>query len=320
MYKTAKAFPPGPRPEGVGYNYLLLASRMARKFPELRMQPLAALDAIRQLRLSQHRDVARCFAEMARASKLARLSGRFRQELIDSDAEFICHARFQDLLHRIPDHAAKIIHIDPPYVYPNLPGGKYGSASSRSRICDNDIADHSIALTIDLLGDWQPKLAPGGVLLLWQPSSPLNRSIMDAIEKFGWALERPVIWDKGRVQPGSFDRPYCTQTEMLWVLSRLGDQLVNHDDSARNDILRFSPVSHPGKVDQLHCFEKPQPLCEFLIRKHSHPGELVLDLCGCTGSMSLAAIAANRRWVYVESNPDNFRLGASRIAKQLSQR
>jgi hypothetical protein len=28
-------------------------------------------------------------------------------------------------------------------------------------------------------------------------------------------------------------------------------------------------------------------MCEFLIRKHSRRGELVLDLCGCTESLTL---------------------------------
>jgi len=46
----------------------------------------------------------------------------------------------------------------------------------------------------------------------------------------------------------------------------------------------------------------------------------VLDLCGCTGSMTLAAIDAGRKWMYVESNAENFRLGAGRIAERLSER
>jgi DNA modification methylase len=61
-------------------------------------------------------------------------------------------------------------------------------------------------------------------------------------------------------------------------------------------------------------------MCEFLIRKHSHKGELVLDLCGCTASMSLAAIGMGRRWLYVESNDANFKIGAGRIAQRLGVR
>ncbi len=105
------------------------------------------------------------------------------------------------------------------------------------------------------------------------------------------------------------------------MLYRRGDELINHDGSSRSDILRFAPVSFPGlNSNQQHCFEKPQPLCEFLISKHSYPGELVLDLCGCTASMTAAAINLARNWIYVESNRQNFRLGSRRISEALTLR
>lgn len=174
---------------------------------------------------------------------------------------------------------------------------------------------------IDALRDCQSKLAHGGVVLLWQATGPLCREIMDAVVQFHWELAGPIIWDKSRPQPGDFGSPYSRQTEMLWVLSRPGDDLLNHDGSSRSDILRFAPVSFPGVAHaQDHCFEKPQALCQFLIRKHSHEGELVLDLCGCSGSMSLAAIEAGRRWMYVESNEENFKIGSRRITQRLGAR
>lgn len=54
----------------------------------------------------------------------------------------------------------------------------------------------------DLLRDWQPKLAPGGVVLLWRPWQPLFPEISHAIEAYRWLIVGPVIWDKGRPQPG----------------------------------------------------------------------------------------------------------------------
>ena len=69
---------------------------------------------------------------------------------------------------------------------------------------------------------------------------------MDAVVQFHWELAGPIIWDKSRPQPGDFGSPYSRQTEMLWVLSRPGDDLLNHDGSSRSDILRFAPVSFPA--------------------------------------------------------------------------
>ncbi len=137
-----------------------------------------------------------------------------------------------------------------------------------------------------------------------------------AVERHEWAVIGPIICNKGRVQPGRFNSPYSGQGEMLWVLHRRGDLLVNHD-GARDMILRFPPASYPDRAHrQMHGYEKPVELCEHLLRKHSRPGEVVLDACGCTGSMSVAAINLGRRWVYAESNEENYRLGAARIAAE----
>ncbi len=318
MLATARTFPPVARPAGVPYNIFLLATRMLRKFPELRMSPALALAEIRRTGYSQHRGVTRHFSQLARAAELRRALPAPRS-LDDGIINSINHARFQDLLHRVPDGAAKIIHVDPPYVYHKTAHGGYSSSSARSQHCDNGDGDAAIALVIDLLRDWQPKLAQGGVLLLWQASGPLHREILDAIDRFTWELTGPIIWDKSRPQPGDLGAPYSRQTEMLWVLSRLGDELINHDGSSRGDVLRFAPVSYPTVAhEQHHCYEKPVKLCEFLIGKHSHGGELILDLCGCTGAMTLAAIEMGRQWMYVESHEANFRLGAGRINRQLA--
>ena len=242
------------------------------------------------------------------------------QHFDDGVINSLHHARFQDLLHRVPDGAAKLIHVDALYRYRNTANGGYSSSSSRSRQCDNADGEAAIGLVIDLLRDWQPKLAPGGVLLLWQASGPLHREILDAVDRYSWSLTGPIIWDKSRPQPGDLGAPYSRQTEMLWVLSRTADKLINHDGSSRSDILRFAPVSFPTIAhEQNHCFEKPVKLCEFLIGKHSHRGELVIDACGCTASLTLAAIEKDRRWMYVESNEENFRLGTARIMRRLAE-
>jgi DNA modification methylase len=212
----------------------------------------------------------------------------------------------------------KILAVDPPYVYAR--GGHGGSRprSSRGLACDNAVRLSALATVVDLLREWQPTLAPGGVLLLWQPAQVLLREIAEAIEKYKWAVESLVVWDKGRPQPGAFGSPYSPQDEHLLVLKRPGDVLLNHDNSYRGNILRFPPVSQPSSVHaQEHGFEKPVELCKFLIGKHSFEGELVVDLCGCTGAMSLAAVEMNRQWVYVESNAANYRIGAGRLADRL---
>jgi DNA modification methylase len=281
------------------------------------MTPTMALEKIQRAGLTQHRDVTRHFSMLEQSTM-----GRLVRQLPDlrPAGHWINRAhdcRFQQLLPKIPDRSIQILAIDPPYVYGDA---TYGSRSARSLTCDCDDAESAIGLAIDLLRDWQPKLAPGGVVLLWQPWQTLLAEIAEAIHAHRWSVVGPVIWDKGRPQPGNFVSPYSVQGEMLWVLHRPGDALLNHDGSSRETILRFAPVSFPGlAVSQAHAYEKPQELCAMLVHKHSNPGDLIADFCGCTGAMTAAAITSGRRWLYVESNPENFALGEQRIAACLGE-
>ncbi len=169
-----------------------------------------------------------------------------------------------------------------------------------------------------MLRDWQPKLVIGGVLLLWQASGPLRSEISRAVEQYGWEVDTVVIWDKDNVQPGNFERPWSTQCEWLWILKQEGEELINHDNSPRGDIVRFKPAFAAGTSSQLHTFEKPESLLRFLVSKHSFEGELIVDAFGCTGSMCAAALAMGRRWIYCESHRENYEIGAGRIERARS--
>lgn len=316
MYSVAKTFPRRFRPEDARYNHLLMAMRVTRRFPTLGMTANDAYDEIVGSGLTQHRDVTRHFSTLTRrivSSKVRRLTD---QRLVPGLLDHAHHCRFQDLRSAFADRSIQIFSLDPPYVYGD---DTYGSRSARSLACDNDDPASAVAMVIDALRDWQEKLATGGVLLLWQPWQSMLPEIAQAIERYRWEVVGPIVWDKGRPQPGHFDSPYSVQGEFLWVLHRPGDRLVNHDGSPRHSILRFAPVSCPGaSADQVHCFEKPESLCEFLIRKHSRRGDIIFDACGCTGAMSAAAIRLGRRWVYAESNAENHQLGSERIKQTLA--
>jgi len=272
------------------------------------------------LGLTQHRQVTAHFSakarqiENARALALASIAPSPAQPFNQA-----YHAKFQSLLNIFPDRSIKVLHIDPPYIYSDGAEDRYAGTSARSKACGSATVAQAAELVIDLLQDWQVKLKPGGVLLLWQASGPLYPPIAQGIMQYEWELDRVVIWDKGRAQAGDFASAYSTQCEWLWVLKRPGERLLNHDNSPRGDILRFAPVSIPSlAAGQQHAFEKPLDLCRFLVQKHSHQQELVFDACGCTASMSVAAIELNRQWVYAESNLLNYQQGSARIAGSLS--
>jgi DNA modification methylase len=320
VYHIAKMFPPRFRHPHVPYTHYWMAMRAVRKFRQLRLDPLRTMAEIAANGFTQHRDVTRHFAAKLRERESHQALAGSSMACAGEWFNRCYHARFQTLLDVFSDASIKIIHADPPYAnYRRVADGRYSGGSLTRTETDSATAAEAIAVTVDLLRDWGPKLKTGGVLLLWQAAGPLRSQIANAIEQYGWEMETVVVWDKGHIQAGNFEQPYSTQCEWLWVLKAKGDRLVNHDNSRRGDVLRFDPVHQAADTaDHSHAFEKPVDLCQFLIGKHSYPRELVFDSFGCTGSLCVAAIRKSRHWVYAESNAINYRLGSGRIARELA--
>jgi DNA modification methylase len=315
LYHVAKMFPSVVRQSHIPYTHYWMTMRCVRRFRSLKLEPLTTLKEIASLGLTQHRQVTAHFAAKQRSAECETSITRMSDSPAAGWLNRCINADCRSIVKSIPDESCKIVHADPPYAcYRKVADGRYAGGSTSPIACDNKAGADAIKLTMDILRQWGSKLAPGGVLLLWQASGPLRKQIMSAVTRHGWEVEAVAIWDKGAIQPGNFTDPYSTQTEWLWVLKRTGDKLVNHDGSPRGDVLRFDPVHRmrgPGERD--HAFEKPVDLCRFLVGKHSYPGEVVVDLCACTGSMGLAAADMGRPWLYVESNAENFRIGQARL-------
>ncbi len=323
MYSVAKAFPRDQRPSDAIYNHLLLATRAVKRFPKMNLLPAEALAEIQRVGLSQHRDVTRHFHRLERQhrSSVEQSDPEFERAAMGTALLDRCHhGRFQDLLSQVPAGSIQVFCIDPVYVYAR-DERPYRARAARSLACDGaDVPEEAIGAVLDVLRDWQSKLAAGGVVLLWQPWQSLLGEIGRAALTYAWEVTGPIIWNKARPQPGRFTSPYSVQGEFLWLLHRPQEDLVDHGHASREMILRYPPVSSRGSApSQLHAFEKPVALCEHLVRKHSRPGDVVFDACGCTASMSVAAHNTGRHWIYVESNAENFALGAGRLAEATKQ-
>lgn len=63
----------------------------------------------------------------------------------------------------------------------------------------------------------------------------------------------------------------------------------------------------------LHPTQKPVPLCEYLIRTYTNPGETVLDNCMGSGTTGVAAINTGRRFIGFEIEDNYFITASNRI-------
>ena len=81
------------------------------------------------------------------------------------------------------------------------------------------------------------------------------------------------------------------------------------DRSMPSSILFFN--SESGNTP--HPTQKPVALIEYLLKTYTIEGELVLDNTAGSGTLAIAAINTNRRYICIEKDPDYFEVMRNRI-------
>lgn len=70
----------------------------------------------------------------------------------------------------------------------------------------------------------------------------------------------------------------------------------------------------------IHRTQKPQGLCEYLIRTYSNPGDVVLDFCMGSGTTGAAARAEGRSFIGIESDPEIYTVACGRLGASQQER
>jgi hypothetical protein len=240
--------------------------------------------------------------------------------------------------------------------------------------CANNDYDDALDLTLHILRNAEPYLAPFGVILLWQAGTrPLRVEIQNVIAANNLEVAFELSLDKCKDDesseagnPGNFSEPYSIASEKLIVINRKGEELLRCDHGLpRGDIIRPSfqqkavelytkefkrpfyswsngkPVSgrtpsrqahseylsgrHP--MADAHSMQKHEETSLLLLMKHCNPGDLVVDLCGCSASFCIAAEQYGCDWRYCEMPVEldehgnqtplsgNFDFGVARLAE-----
>jgi DNA modification methylase len=315
--RTAREFPLEERDLSAPHTHYLIARRVVKK--GLATDLFKTRRIITKKGLGQPRDAVRYFAGL-RADAENRSNrdqvSRQLQRVIGKGVINVCHnERFQMVVQRIDAGTVQIFHLDPPY-----PGDDGASVSARAAArvaCDHSDRESALAQTLDAIKVAPRILRKDGVALLWQSTVvPPRIGVLQAIDDAGLAVERELWWDKRHPQLEDGEGTYATQAERVYVLRRKCDVLRNHaPELPRGNVLTFSPVVMRAKTaHEHHVFQKPAELNRYFVQKHSYEGDLIVDAFGGSGSFCIAAIELGRRWVYCESNSENFSFGSRRIA------
>jgi len=338
FHLTAAAFRKDQR-QGFTFQSSLLARRIQRRLGALEMDLLAIRREIREFGLTTLRQARAHFVRRL-VQQQAASWGRKSATVLQATEGLIdrCHhADYRDVLPKLPDGSVKLFLADPPFgVYLHLPHGGYlsGRASTNGlRInCDNNSAKAALEVTTALFPLCLTKLAPGGCLVLFQPGCRPDRpEVLRAATENGWSCAYALTWaktSKPTAAPGNCSEPYAVSSERILIFVRYGERLQWHEQGlSRSDVLVFESETHGAsremeqgvlRYGDVHMFQKPLALMEFLVRKHTFPQDLVVEPFACSGAGVVAAARLRRRWLYIESNLANFAWGSERVARSMA--
>jgi DNA modification methylase len=78
-------------------------------------------------------------------------------------------------------------------------------------------------------------------------------------------------------------------------------------------VLHFGVVNNDDP-ERIHPNQKPVPLCEYMIRTYTNPGDTVLDNCSGSASIPLAALITGRNPIAIEKDADMAQKSKKRLS------
>lgn len=128
-------------------------------------------------------------------------------------------------------------------------------------------------------------------------------NLQNECEKVGFKFQNLLIWDKGNVTPNKY---YMQGAEFILMLRKGGAKGINN--LGASNIFRIDNVRN-----KTHPTEKPLKLMRALVENSSKENEIVLDPFMGTGSVGMACIASNRKFIGIEIDPKYFNVAKQRM-------
>ena len=131
------------------------------------------------------------------------------------------------------------------------------------------------------------------------------------LRRVGFTLKNNLIWLKGGGGMGDTAGSYAPDYECI-LFGHKGRRPLNEVEGKKrhSDVLRFVKIP-PQRL--VHSHQKPTDLLEFLIRKSSIEGDLVVDPFLGSGSVGKAARNTRRRFIGCEITPEIFQIAKKEL-------
>ena len=217
----------------------------------------------------------------------------------------------------IESNSIDLILTDPPYLISRKSGftnysdgandemkSKYGQLSIDFGDWDKSEIDWNT-----LFSEYYRVLKTGGTLIFFYDIWKSNE-IKEAAELSRFKQPRVCQWQKTNPVPVNSKLNYLSNaTEYFFTFVKVSKPTFNSEYD--NGMYRY-PICH-GKERSEHPTQKPLSLISDLIKKHSNPGDIVLDTFAGSGTTLVAAQILERRWLGIELSPNYKQIAETRI-------
>lgn len=218
---------------------------------------------------------------------------------------------------KIASNSIDLILTDPPYLISRKSGfksysdnanqelkSKYGQLSLDFGYWDKSEIDWN-----KLFSEYYRVLKNGGTIIFFYDIWKSNE-IKEAAELNKFKQPRVCQWQKTNPVPVNSKLNYLSNAiEYFFTFVKSGKPTFNSEYD--NGVYRY-PICH-GKERSEHPTQKPLGLISDLIKKHSNPGEVVLDTFAGSGTTGHAAILTDRKYILIEREEKYFEIMKNRL-------
>lgn len=229
-----------------------------------------------------------------------------------------------EYMKKIPTSSVDLIITDPPY---NLGKFMENRDTNLGKMRDNFFG---IAGWDDLeYKEWKKSmdkffhqsarvLKDGGAMIVFMAVIKVETMITLA-EKNGLYYKTTGIWHKLNPMPRNMNLHFVNSTESwLYFTYKSRTGTFNNDGRVLHDFVETAVTSNGEKKYGKHPTQKPEALMEHFVSILSNQDNIILDPFMGSGSVGVAALRNNRKFIGIELEEDYFQIASSRIKEVCS--
>lgn len=212
----------------------------------------------------------------------------------------LVHGDCLEVMKLIPNESIDLIVTDPPYLI-NYKSHWNSQNKPISGDSDYDLIEKSIKEMYRVLKN------NSAAYIFCSPKriDYFMRCCLDS----GFIIKNSIIWVKNNWSSGDLKGAYGQQYEIILLLNK-GRRYFN--GKRLSDVWLFDRVAFQH---QYHPNEKPVKLLEQCITKHSNEDDTVLDPFMGSGSVGVACLNTNRRFIGIEKDEKYYETAMHRISE-----